>query len=347
MCCTATIVPVVLDGPSRVLDVGRAGRLATEPLRQALTLRDRGCVFPGCDAPPASCQAHHIRPWYAGGETCLENLVLVCHHHHGIIEPDRYQHRDQWAVRIGDDGLPEFIPPRRLDPTHTPTRHQRHQQAADQESGHAPTPVRPGEPDPASIRGAEDPGPGSQGSGQSTPASIRGAEGPGPELLGSGQSAHPSFAGLEGMGTTLLGPGEPTRQPTGPTSDRTPAPLPQKTAVSGATVPMMRLGAVSAAWIPEVGTKTPEPKAEARTDNPTGHDDQNAVLRMRDADQSTGNRPHRAGRQDSEGGHLVVPKPASITAGQAHPTQWGEKSPSVRPSGSGSQQTDQPRARSA
>ncbi len=110
---------------------------------------------------------------------------------------------------------------------------------------------------------------------------------------------------------------------------------------------MMRLGAVSAAWIPEVGTKTPEPKAEARTDNPTGHDDQNAVLGMRDADLPASTHPQQAGAQGSKSVNPVAPTPANITAGQAHPTRWGEKSPPVRASGAGSQQPDAPRARSA
>ncbi|MCW5953469.1 MAG: hypothetical protein KIT69_14540, partial [Propionibacteriaceae bacterium] len=28
-----------------------------------------------------------MTPWWQGSPTVLENLVLVCPHHHGIIEP--------------------------------------------------------------------------------------------------------------------------------------------------------------------------------------------------------------------------------------------------------------------
>jgi hypothetical protein len=113
------------------LDVGRAERLVTDEVRAALIARDRGCVFPGCDAPPSRCEAHHIIPWWAGGVTALHNLVLLCHSHHPIIEPARHALRDQWQVRIATDGLPEFTPPTRLDPTGKTLRHARHRPPGD------------------------------------------------------------------------------------------------------------------------------------------------------------------------------------------------------------------------
>jgi hypothetical protein len=47
------------------------------------------------------------------------------------VEPARYGTRDQWEVRIGADGIPETIPPRRYDPDRTPLRHARHQKGQD------------------------------------------------------------------------------------------------------------------------------------------------------------------------------------------------------------------------
>ena len=131
ICCDAELVPVVLGGTSAPLDVGRAQRLVTDEIRAALIARDRGCVFPGCDAPPSRCEAHHITPWWAGGVTALHNLVLLCHSHHPIIEPARHGVRDQWQVRIATDGLPEFTPPTRLDPTRKTLRHARHRPPGD------------------------------------------------------------------------------------------------------------------------------------------------------------------------------------------------------------------------
>lgn len=114
LCCDAELIPAVLGGASEVLDVGRERRLVTPAIRTALALRDGHCAFPGCDIRPESCEAHHIDPWWQGGSTSLQNLVLLCHHHHGVIEPAKESHRDQWSVHIGERGQPEFTPPARL-----------------------------------------------------------------------------------------------------------------------------------------------------------------------------------------------------------------------------------------
>jgi hypothetical protein len=130
LCCEAELIPVVLGGDSEVLDVGRSSRLVTPAIRAALIARDRGCAFPGCTVPAELCEAHHVVPWHLGGRTALDNLVLQCHSDHGLVEPARYGTRDQWEVRIAEDGLPEFIPPRRVDPERRPLRHARHQASA-------------------------------------------------------------------------------------------------------------------------------------------------------------------------------------------------------------------------
>ncbi|PWR12399.1 HNH endonuclease [Micromonospora acroterricola] len=120
LACDAAILPAVLGGAGQLLDVGRQRRLVTGPLRRALVLRDRGCAFPGCDRPPRWCDAHHIRHWADGGGTSLDNAVLLCPHHH------RHVHGGDWAVRLGGDGHPEFVPPAWLDPDQLPRRNQYH-----------------------------------------------------------------------------------------------------------------------------------------------------------------------------------------------------------------------------
>jgi hypothetical protein len=79
-----------------------------------LIARDGGCSFPGCDHPPEWCERHHVVPWLHNGPTDLKNLTLLCsyHHHHFL---DR-----GWQVRINGDGLPEWIPPRYIDPDQQP-----------------------------------------------------------------------------------------------------------------------------------------------------------------------------------------------------------------------------------
>ena len=125
--CDAQIIPVVLGGASEPLDVGRAHRFFPKPLRTALELRDQGCVFPGCDAPPAACEAHHQQPWWAGGATSLGNGVLLCAYHHRLVEPDPTKSSHvQWQILMDPaTGLPWFVPPRQIDPERVPRLHHR------------------------------------------------------------------------------------------------------------------------------------------------------------------------------------------------------------------------------
>ncbi len=118
--CDAQIIPAVLGSRGEPLDVGRGRRLFTGPLRRALVLRDRGCTFPGCDRPPRWCDAHHVVPWALGGTTALHNGVLLCGHHHRLIEAG------DWQVTFAPDGIPEFHPPPWVDPDRTPLRNQLH-----------------------------------------------------------------------------------------------------------------------------------------------------------------------------------------------------------------------------
>lgn len=109
--CDAQIVPVVLGGPGEPLDVGRRRRLVTAPLRKALDVRDRGCVWPGCHRPSAHTEAHHLVPWHDGGVTSLENLALFCSSHHHRL------HAGQgWTAGLDEQGHPWVRTPGHLDP---------------------------------------------------------------------------------------------------------------------------------------------------------------------------------------------------------------------------------------
>jgi hypothetical protein len=120
VCCDANLLPAVLGGASEVLDLGRTRRPITGALRRALIIRDRGCAFPGCARPARWCDGHHIRHWADGGETSLDNAVLICKFHHSLI------HHGGWETRLGGDGHPEFIPPAYVDPQRRPRRNQYH-----------------------------------------------------------------------------------------------------------------------------------------------------------------------------------------------------------------------------
>jgi len=115
LCCDAQVTPIVLGAQSEPLDVGREKRCATLAQRRAVTVRDGGCAHPGCDRPPSWCEIHHIVHWVHGGETNLDNLVMLCLTHHRML------HRSGWHIRIRD-GHAEFVPPKWIDYTQTPRR---------------------------------------------------------------------------------------------------------------------------------------------------------------------------------------------------------------------------------
>ncbi len=90
LACSAKIIPAVLGGNSEVLDLGRSQRLFNSAQRRALLLRDETCRAEGCDIPGTWSEAHHWMPWSQGGETDLDNGVLLCSHHHHRVHDSTY-----------------------------------------------------------------------------------------------------------------------------------------------------------------------------------------------------------------------------------------------------------------
>ena len=78
--CDASVVPMTHAPDGSVLSVGRKRRTIPPHLRRALEERDRGCRYPGCDH--RFTDAHHVKHWADGGETRLDNLLLLCRQHH-------------------------------------------------------------------------------------------------------------------------------------------------------------------------------------------------------------------------------------------------------------------------
>ena len=113
LACDAEIIPTVLNGKGRVIDVGRRSRRVGEALRCVLIARDGGCVWPGCDAPPSRCDAHHVKHWADGGPTNADNLALLCHRHHILLHEGGHHlqcHGDSWVV-LKPDGTRLHKPP--------------------------------------------------------------------------------------------------------------------------------------------------------------------------------------------------------------------------------------------
>ncbi|HEV7525023.1 MAG TPA: DUF222 domain-containing protein [Acidimicrobiia bacterium] len=80
--CDCDITRVLMTGTSEILDVGRATRTISPTIWKALVVRDQHCQTDGCTQPPNRCEAHHIHHWEHGGPTNLNNLQLLCWHHH-------------------------------------------------------------------------------------------------------------------------------------------------------------------------------------------------------------------------------------------------------------------------
>jgi hypothetical protein len=84
LACDASLVVVTEDERGTPLDVGRKHRTVSTAIRRALWARDRHCTFPGCHRT-RFVQAHHVHHWIDGGETGVDNLVLLCSHHHRLL----------------------------------------------------------------------------------------------------------------------------------------------------------------------------------------------------------------------------------------------------------------------
>ncbi|MDO9318434.1 MAG: HNH endonuclease signature motif containing protein, partial [Gammaproteobacteria bacterium] len=104
LCCDASLVPVLEDASGNVLNVGRKTRAIPPSIRRALQIRDHGCRFPGC-CESRYVDAHHVQHWCDGGETRLDNLVLLCRHHHRLLHQEGYE-----IVKRGEQRF-EFLTP--------------------------------------------------------------------------------------------------------------------------------------------------------------------------------------------------------------------------------------------
>jgi hypothetical protein len=83
----------LMTTPVRPLALGRSNRVVPGWLRDLITLRDAGCVVPGCETPAHRCEVHHVQPWALGGNTDVPNLAMLCIRHHRTVE------RGVWRLR--------------------------------------------------------------------------------------------------------------------------------------------------------------------------------------------------------------------------------------------------------
>jgi hypothetical protein len=87
-CDAERVAQVERDGLP--ISAGRSRRTVPPALRRLLEARDdQTCCFPGCERQ-RHLQAHHRRHWAHGGETSLDNLVLLCWQHHRLVHEGGY-----------------------------------------------------------------------------------------------------------------------------------------------------------------------------------------------------------------------------------------------------------------
>jgi len=114
----ARFLAVLLSRTGAIEAYSTTQRCFTDQQRHAMTARDRGCTFPGCNRPPGWGQTHHVTEHRNAGPTTLDNGVLLCGHHHRTFE------HAGWTVQIRDGqpwSTPLARPPPTTHPQHRPT----------------------------------------------------------------------------------------------------------------------------------------------------------------------------------------------------------------------------------
>jgi len=116
------VMPVVLGKTKQITEYGTIHRIFTEGQRLAMIARDQGCSFPGCTAPPAWCQSHHVTDFAITRRTSVDDGTLLCGFHH------REHPGLGWTCQM-TDGIPYWTAPTWIDPTQTPRRNRMHEPA--------------------------------------------------------------------------------------------------------------------------------------------------------------------------------------------------------------------------
>jgi hypothetical protein len=104
LACDATIAIAVDDDAGHTMYEGRARRFPTDAQRREVMRRDRHCRFPGCTNVTFT-NVHHVIPWKPGGPTDLDNLALMCRHHHRVV------HSNGWTMSGDPNGELHFVGP--------------------------------------------------------------------------------------------------------------------------------------------------------------------------------------------------------------------------------------------
>jgi len=99
LACTGAVQRAVCGTEGRIVSIETLDRVFNHHQRRGITLRDGGCLIPGCPVPPQWCEIHHVREHSRGGPTHTDNGVLLCWFHHRTIDSGG------WRIQMMD-GVP-------------------------------------------------------------------------------------------------------------------------------------------------------------------------------------------------------------------------------------------------
>ena len=105
LCCDGHTVILGKDENGEPLSIGRRSRTVPQAIKRALRAKDKGCRFPGCHHT-RFVDAHHVEHWSNGGETSLDNLMLLCSRHHKLIHEGGFtierDYQNHWFFKRPD-----------------------------------------------------------------------------------------------------------------------------------------------------------------------------------------------------------------------------------------------------
>ncbi|MEL7184941.1 MAG: DUF222 domain-containing protein [Pseudomonadota bacterium] len=108
LCCDGQAVVITEDKHGEPLSIGRKSRIIPTAIARAVRARDHNCCrFPGCENK-RFLHCHHVEHWSNGGETSLDNLMLLCTRHHTLVHEGGFRidkdFQDNWCF-MRPDGI--------------------------------------------------------------------------------------------------------------------------------------------------------------------------------------------------------------------------------------------------
>jgi len=106
LCCDGYAVVITENERGEPLNIGRKTRVVPTAIQRALRARDNNCcTFPGC-RNRRYLHSHHVEHWSNGGETSLDNLMLLCTKHHTLVHEGGFRiekdFQDRWYFKRPD-----------------------------------------------------------------------------------------------------------------------------------------------------------------------------------------------------------------------------------------------------